>query len=108
MNKLIDQFAKIQNISYQQAEEQIGAATDEEILKNIREITTAKINETIYLNRAQRRTLKKKKQLSNAAATTAAITNKALELDYAHLINQLKELNKKEEMYINENPDEEN
>ena len=64
--ELITRYASIQNISYEEAEAVIGAATEEEILKNIQEKTIEKINAThATMNRAQRRALKKEWVLKN-------------------------------------------
>ena len=59
--ELIERYAKIQQISIEEAEEQVGAPTEEEILKKIEQKTIEKINSTrVSMNRAQRRALKKK------------------------------------------------
>jgi len=59
--ELIERYAKIQQISIEEAEEQVGAPTEEEILKKIQDKTLEKIRSTqIPMNRAQKRALKKK------------------------------------------------
>lgn len=108
-NQLIERFAEIQGISYEEAEKQIGTGTDEEILENIQKFTAAVINQnsTVKLNRAQRRALAKKagkKNLSNAEL----ISETAQKLNYIDLIQKLRELNKKKETENNDTANEDN
>lgn len=111
-NQLIERFAEIQGITYEEAETQIGAPTDEEILKNIEDFTTRTINEKakLKLNREQRRKLEKKlgkKKVAelcntqdNAIDTIAETTKK---LEYIELIQKLRALNKKNNKENKEN-----
>ena len=54
--ELIQRYATIHNISIEQAKEEVGAESTEQILKNIEEIR----EKMPVMNRAQRRALKKK------------------------------------------------
>ena len=99
MNKFIERFAEVQGITYKEAEEQVGAATDEEILENIQKFTTEVINQTsnIKLNRAQRRALAKKAhrlEIRDASAADTVI-EAATKLNYISLIQELRKLNEK-------------
>ena len=59
--ELIERFAKIQNISIEEANDKSGAETAEEVFKNLQDFTLNKIRNTqVPMNRAQRRALKKK------------------------------------------------
>ena len=103
--ELITRYASIQNISYEEAEVAIGAATEEEILKNIEEKTLEKIRNTqAPMNRAQRRALKKKigikkynQMFVNANEAQEAINETAAKLNYIDLIQKLRKLNEKKE-----------
>ena len=100
--ELIERYASIQNISYEEAEAAIGAATEEEILKNIQEKTIEKINAThASMNRAQRRALKKKvgaKKYNEMFYNPAEIINEtAAKLNYIDLIQKLRKLNEEKE-----------
>ena len=101
---LIKRYAEIQQISKEEAEEQVGAPTEEEVLKKISEKTIEKINSTkVPMNRAQRRALKKKvgsKKYAEMVANgdvTETISDTAKKLNYIHLIQNLRELNEKKE-----------
>lgn len=103
--ELIKRFAEVQEMEYTEAEQLIGAETDEEILKNISKFTVDKINSTqVPLNRAQRRALKKKQGKKNKG-TLNPILDTAKKLDYIDLIQKLRELNEKQEKEIKENDD---
>jgi len=112
--ELIERYASIQNISYEEAEATIGAATEEEILKNIEEKTLEKIRNTqAPMNRAQRRALKKKigtKKYNQMFANEAqgAINETAAKLNYIDLIQKLRKLNEQKEAEENENVNENN
>lgn len=99
--ELIERYASIQGISYEEAELQIGAPTEEEILKKIQDKTLEKINNTqIKLNRAQRRALQKKYGKNVILDMTPqdqmnAINETAKKLDYIDLIQKLRKLNEK-------------
>ena len=94
--ELIERFAKIQNISIDEAKEQIGGETPEETLKNIEDFTINKINGGPKLNRAQRRALAKKAG-KKGKQTAEAVSDTAKKLNYIDLIQRLRELNEKKE-----------
>lgn len=104
-NELIERFAQIQNISIEEATEKIGAATAEDVLKNIQDFTIEKINSTrVPMNRAQRRALKKKvgakkyaEMVAESGDVTTAISQTAQKLNYIDLIQKLRKLNKEKE-----------
>ena len=109
---LIKRYAEIQNISIQQAEQDIGAPTEEEILKNIENKTIEKINSTrVPMNRAQRRALKKKVGSKKYAEMVAngdvveAVSDTAKKLNYIDLIQKLRILNEKKAKEIEEDGD---
>ena len=112
--ELIERYAQIQQISVEEAEEQVGAPTEEEILKKIQDKTLEKIRSTqIPMNRAQRRALKKKvgakkyaEMVAEKGDITAAVSETAAKLDYIDLIQKLRALNAKKEN--EENGEEEN
>ena len=97
--------AKKQNISIEQAKEEIGAPTEEEVLKKIQEKTIEKINSTrVPMNRAQRRALKKKvgakkyaEMVAENGDVTGVISETAAKLNYIDLIQKLRKLNKEKE-----------
>lgn len=103
--ELIERYAKIQQISIEEAEEQVGAPTEEEILKKIEQKTIEKINSTrVPMNRAQRRALKKKvgakkyaEMVAESGDVTTAISQTAQKLNYIDLIQKLRKLNKEKE-----------
>lgn len=103
--ELIERYAKIQQISIEEAKEQVGAPTEEEILKNIEDKTIEKINSTrVPMNRAQRRALKKKvgakkyaEMVAESGDVTTAISQTAQKLNYIDLIQKLRKLNKEKE-----------
>jgi len=51
-NDLIQRFAEIQGITYEEAEQEVGAETEEEIMSKITDFTIKKINSGVKLNRA--------------------------------------------------------
>ena len=112
--ELIERYAAIQKISIAEAEEQIGAPTEEEILKKIEQKTIEKINSTrVPMNRAQRRALKKKvgakkyaEMASESGDIVEAVSETARKLNYVDLIQKLRQLNEKKEK--EENGDSEN
>ena len=97
-NELIENFANIQGLTYDEAKALVNAKTDEEILNNIKKWTTKKINSSIHLNRAQRRALKKQKKEIPVATTIAETAEK---LNYIDLIEKLRKLNEEKETEIN-------
>ena len=109
--ELLERFAAIQGISYEEAELQVGAPTEEEILKNIEDKTIEKIRAAqVPLNRKQRRALQKKlgaKKYSEIGATPAnmieEVNETAKKLSYIDLIQKLRKLNEKKEKENEEN-----
>ena len=105
VDELIERYAKIQNISVEQAKEEIGAPTEEEVLKKIQDKTIEKINGTrVPMNRAQRRALKKKvgakkyaEMVAESGDITTAVSETAAKLNYIDLIQKLRKLNKEKE-----------
>jgi hypothetical protein len=105
IEELIERYAQIQNISKEEAREQIGADTPEEVLKKIQEKTIEKINSTrVPMNRAQKRALKKKvgakkyaEMVAESGDVTTAISETAAKLNYIDLIQKLRKLNKEKE-----------
>ena len=103
--ELIERFAEIQQISKEEAEEQVGAPTEEEVLKNIEQKTIDKINSTrVPMNRAQRRALKKKvgakkyaEMVNETGSVADAVSETAKKLNYIDLIQKLRKLNKEKE-----------
>ncbi len=103
--ELIERYAKIQQISIEEAEEQIGAPTEEEILKKIQDKTIEKINSTrVPMNRAQRRALKKKvgakkyaEMVAESGDVVGAVSETAKKLNYIDLIQKLRKLNEEKE-----------
>ena len=99
--ELIERYATIQGISYEEAELQVGAATADEILKNIENKTIEKINSTrVPMNRAQRRALKKKvgakkyaEMITESGDVVGAVSETAKKLNYIDLIQKLRKLN---------------
>lgn len=99
--ELIERFAKIQNISIEEANDKIGAETVEEVLKNLQDFTLNKIRSTqIPMNRAQRRALKKKvgakkyaEMVAESGDITTAVSETAAKLNYIDLIQKLRKLN---------------
>lgn len=105
VDELIARFAEIQNISKEEAREQVGADTPEEVLKKIEDKTIEKINSTrVPMNRAQRRALKKKvgakkyaEMVAESGDVTTAISQTAQKLNYIDLIQKLRKLNEEKE-----------
>ena len=115
--ELIERYAKIQQISIEEAEEQVGAPTEEEILKKIQDKTIEKINSTrVPMNRAQRRALKKKvgakkyaEMVAESGDVVGAVSETAKKLNYIDLIQKLRKLNEeKGEQDYGEDDDKEN
>lgn len=115
--ELIERYASIQGISYEEAEIQVGAPTEEEILKKIQEKTIEKINSTrVPMNRAQRRALKKKvgakkytEMINDTNDVVGAVSETARKLNYIDLIQKLRKLNEeKGEQDYGKDDDEEN
>ena len=102
---LIKRYATIQNISIEEAKEQVGAETEEDVLKKIQDKTIEKINSTrVPMNRAQRRALKKKvgakkyaEMVASSGDVTTAVSETAMKLNYIDLIQKLRKLNKEKE-----------
>ena len=101
---LIKRYAEVQQISIEEAEKQVGAPTEQEVLKKIADKTVEKINSTrVPMNRAQRRALKKKVGAKKYAEMVAngdvveAISETAKKLNYIDLIQKLRKLNEEKE-----------
>lgn len=111
VEELIERFAQVQNISKEEAKEQIGADTPEEVLKKIQDKTIEKINSTrVPMNRAQRRALKKKvgakkyaEMVNESGDVVSAVSETAKKLNYIDLIQKLRKLNEEKEKEIEEN-----
>ena len=103
--ELIERYAKLYDISIEQAKQEIDAPTEEEILENINKKTIEYIrSKQPPMNRAQRRALKKKMGSKKYAEVQAekgdvvsAIGETAAKLSYIDLIQRLRELNAKKE-----------
>lgn len=103
--ELIARYAEIQQISIEQATEEVGAPTEEEILKKIEQKTIDKINSTrVPMNRAQRRALKKKvgakkyaEMLADSGDVVGVVSETAKKLNYIDLIQKLRKLNEEKE-----------
>jgi len=99
--ELIKRYAEIQKISLEEAKEQVGADTPEEVLKKIQDKTIEKINSTrVPMNRAQRRALKKKvgakkyaEMVAEGGDVVSAVSETAKKLNYIDLIQKLRKLN---------------
>ena len=110
-DELIERYAQIQNISIEQAKEEVGAPTEEEILKKIQDKTIEKINSTrVPMNRAQRRALRKKvgakkyaEMVAESGDVVGAVSETAKKLNYIDLIQKLRKLNEEKEKEIEEN-----
>lgn len=95
---IIKRFSEATGISIEEAERQIGAATEEQVLMNIEKYTLKKINEKMpQLNRAQRRLLakKQKKQKGLSKEAVEAIADTTKKINYIDLIQRLQKLNEK-------------
>ena len=109
VDELVARFALIQNISKEEAREQVGADTTEEVLKKIQEKTIEKINSTrVPMNRAQRRALKKKvgakkyaEMVAESGDVVGAVSETAKKLNYIDLIQKLRKLNEEKEIEKN-------
>ena len=103
--ELIERYAKLYNISIEQAKQEIDAPTEEEILENINKRTIEYIrSKQPPMNRAQRRALKKRMGAKKYAQVQAengdvvsAVSETAAKLSYIDLIQKLRELNAKKE-----------
>lgn len=103
--ELIKRYADIQQITEQEANEQVGANTVEEVLKNIENKTLEKIRASQPpMNRAQRRALKKKvgakkyaEMVADSGDVVGAVAETAKKLNYIDLIQRLRKLNEEKE-----------
>lgn len=103
--ELIERYAKLYDISIEQAKQEIDAPTEEEILENINKRTIEYIrSKQPPMNRAQRRALKKRMGAKKYAQVQAengdvisAVTNTAAKLSYIDLIQKLRKLNEEKE-----------
>lgn len=109
VDELVARFALIQNISKEEAREQVGGDTPEEVLKKIQDKTIEKINSTrVPMNRAQRRALKKKvgakkyaEMVAESGDVVGAVSETAKKLNYIDLIQKLRKLNEEKEIEKN-------
>ena len=114
--ELIKRYADIQKITLEEANEQVGANTIEEVLKKIEAKTLEKIRSTQPpMNRAQRRALKKKlgskkyaEMVAEGGDVVSAVSETAKKLNYIDLIQKLRALNEKKENENNETTTEDN
>ena len=105
VDELISRFASVQKITIDEAREQVGADTPEEVLRKIQDKTIEKINATrVPMNRAQRRALKKKvgakkyaELVANSDNEAETIAETAKKLNYIDLIQKLRKLNEEKE-----------
>ena len=103
--ELIERYAKLYDISIEQAKQEIDAPTEEEILENINKRTIEYIrSKQPPMNRAQRRALKKKvgakkyaEMVAESGDVVSAVSETAKKLNYIDLIQKLRELNAKKE-----------
>lgn len=98
LKELLERYAKVNNISKEQANEQLNSPTTvEELLNTIKQLNIKKIyNQQPPLNRKQRRALNKK--LGKRGNTNVEIISNAAEkLNYIDLIQKLRTLNNKEQ-----------
>ena len=110
VEELVERYAQVQGITIEQAQEEIGASTPEEVLKKIQDKTIEKINSTrVPMNRAQRRALKKKVGAKRYAEmvvengdVVGAVSETARKLNYVDLIQKLRTLNEKKQQELEE------
>ena len=100
--ELIERYAKINGLTFEQAQEEVNAPSYEEILKNIENKTLERIRSQMSpLNRAQRRALAKKNKGKNKTVSQTSkaevIAETTKKLNYIKLIEELREMNKKKE-----------
>ena len=103
--ELIERYAKLYDISIEQAKQEIDAPTEEEILENINRRTIEYIrSKQPPMNRAQRRALKKRMGAKKYAQVQAengdvisAVADTAAKLSYIDLIQKLRKLNEEKE-----------
>ena len=104
-HEMIERYATVQGISYEEAELEVGAPTEYEILKNIEEKTLEKIrSKQVPMNRAQRRALRKKvgnkkyaEMVADGGDVTGVISETARKLNYIDLIQKLRKLNEEKQ-----------
>lgn len=105
--ELLERFAQIQKMSYEEAEKAVGDDTAEKILKNIRHFTAVQIRErNMPKNRQQRRAFAKKFGVGMEKWDVAA--EYAVKLNYIDLIQKMRKLNEKKETENNEDATENN
>ena len=103
--ELIKRYADIQKITLEEASEQVGAETVDEVLKNIEDKTLEKIrSQHPPMNRAQRRALKKKvgakkyaEMMAEGGDAVEVVTETAKKLNYIDLIQKLRKLNEEKQ-----------
>lgn len=116
INELIERFAWVQGITKEEAQEQVGADTPEEIMKKITDFTLDKIHQhQPVMNRVQRRALKKKvgakkyaEMIADSGNEISMINETAEKLNYIDLIQKLRKLNEKKEKENGETTTEDN
>lgn len=103
--ELIERYAKLYDISIEQAKQEIDAPTREEVLENIQKRTIEYIrSKQPPMNREQRRALKKKmgskkyiEVQQEQGNVIDAINETAAKLSYVNLIQKLRKLNEEKE-----------
>ena len=103
--ELIQRYADVQQITLEEANEQVGAETIEEVLKKIEDKTLEKIRASQPpMNRAQRRALKKKvgakkyaEMVAEGGDVVETVSETAKKLNYIDLIQKLRKLNEEKE-----------
>ena len=103
-DELVERYAQIQGISLEEAYNEVGAPTEEEILKKLEQKTLEQIRkQQPPMNRAQRRALKKKvgskkyAEMVENSDITSAISDTAMKLNYIDLIQKLRKLNEEKQ-----------
>ena len=90
-DELVQRYAEIQNITIEQAEQEVGAPTDYEVLKNIEEKTIEKIRKTQVVGS------KKYAEMVANGDVVETISETAKKLNYIDLIQKLRKLNEEKE-----------
>lgn len=89
---LLERYAQVEGVSLNEAADQIGADTVEEMLAKIKKLNEEKISQQFApMNRKQRRMFAKKNK-----GTTDTVSEFAKKLAYINMIQKLREMNEKE------------
>ena len=105
--ELLERFAQVQKMSYEEAEKVVGGDTAEIILNNIKHFTAVQIRErNMPKNRQQRRAMAKKFGVGMEKWDLAA--EYAVKLNYIDLIQRMRKLNNKKENEENEDATKDN